>query len=324
MDRVLVGDIGGTNIRFAIASLSKGKTIVLEKTERHALANFENFNEAVDRYVTKIGEAPSRAAFALAGPKFDDNVHMTNAPWIVSEADLQDRFGFAAVHLMNDFVGMARGALAIPDDGFQRILPGKLNYKNPVVCLGPGTGLGMSIIAPDHIGHRIIATEGGHMTFAAQTEVERAIIDILERDIPFISYETVLSGPGFLRIYLALCEIRNCKVRCDEADEIIGEAQANPGGAADQAIDVFLGALGNLCATAAVGTGAQSGGIILGGGVSRHMAPFFASSSFEARFRERGSSSWFVKDTPVQLIMHHYTALYGAASAALSDIKERA
>jgi glucokinase len=75
--------------------------------------------------------------------------------------------------------------------------------------------------------------------------------------------------------------------------------------------------LGTFAGNACVTLGA-SGGVVLGGGVSRHIAPFIAESEFKARFQERGYGSWFVKDVPVRLIQAHFVALYGAAAMVLT------
>lgn len=160
MDQTLVGDVGGTNARFALAERTLQGTIELHHSNRFAVRDFSSFNDAVTAYLNGIGAKPNRAAFAFAGPKFDDEIRMTNVNWIVSEENLMNTFGFTEAVVLNDFVAMANGATVIPDDGFQTLILGKVNYAKPVAVMGPGTGLGLSCILPGR-PLRIIPTEGG-------------------------------------------------------------------------------------------------------------------------------------------------------------------
>ena len=59
------------------------------------------------------------------------------------------------------------------------------------------------------------------------------------------------------------------------------------------------------------------GGVVLAGGVTRHISPFIAESDFKTRFRQRGHGSWFIQDIPVRLMTAHFVALYGAAAMVL-------
>ena len=318
---VLVGDIGGTNVRFALAERTKSGAIALHKSERHPVKNFANFDAAVTHYLDHIKERPRRASFAFAGPKFDDEIRMTNTEWIVSEGKLCDQFGFDDALVMNDFAAMARGAMVIPDDGFQSIVPGEFDRTKNIVVTGPGTGLGLSCVLPALPGQslrdrQVIATEGGHIGFAPQTHIQREIMNVLSRDLIYVSYESILSGPGFFRLYMALCEIWDETPVCQKETEIIDAGLADETGAARKCIDVFCNILGGYAGNVALGLGA-AGGVCIGGGVSRHIAPFIDDSDFKSHFRSRGAGSWFVQDIPVKIIMANFTALYGAASAAL-------
>jgi glucokinase len=64
-------------------------------------------------------------------------------------------------------------------------------------------------------------------------------------------------------------------------------------------------------------TGA-TGGVVLAGGVTRHISPFIADSNFIKRFRVRGHGTWFMQEIPVRIIKAHFVALYGAAEMVLS------
>lgn len=315
MDHTLVGDVGGTNARFALAERTAHGTIELHHSNRYAVKDFAHFNDAVSAYLDTIDVKPTRAAFAFAGPKFDDEIRMTNVDWIVSEGNLASTFGFKDAVVLNDFVAMANGATVIPDDGFQTLIDGKVNYAKPVAVLGPGTGLGLSCILPGR-PPRIVPTEGGHTAFAPCSELEIEVLRYWDSRIPFVSAESLISGPGLFRLYTALCAIRGEAPVCTQQDEIVAAGQANPNSTARLCVKTFCDMLGTFAGNACVTLGA-SGGVVLGGGVSRHIAPFIAESAFAARFQDRGNGAWFVKDVPVRLIQAHFVALYGAAAMVL-------
>jgi glucokinase len=315
VDHTLVGDVGGTNARFALAERTAQGTIELHHSNRYAVKDFAHFNDAVGAYLGSIDVKPKRAAFAFAGPKFDDEIRMTNVDWIVSENNLVSTFGFQEAVVLNDFVAMANGATVIPDDGFQTLIDGKVNYAKPVAVMGPGTGLGLSCILPGR-PPRIVPTEGGHTAFSPCSDLEIEVLRYWDGRIPYVSAESLISGPGLFRLYTALCAIRGEPLVCTKQDEIVAAGQANRQSVARLCLSTFCDMLGTFAGNACVTLGA-AGGVVLGGGVSRHIAPFIAESQFKARFQDRGYGSWFVKDVPVRLIQAHFVALYGAAAMVL-------
>ena len=313
----LVGDVGGTNCRLALAERNSRGTIELHHSERFAVKDYDHFNDVVAEYLATQNTKPTRAAFAFAGPKFDDEIRMTNVDWIVSEENLIKTFGFKEAVVLNDFVAMANGATVIPDDGFDVLISGKVNYNKPVAVMGPGTGLGVSCILPGK-PPRIIPTEGGHTAFTPQTEIEIAVLSYWLKKLGYVSAETLISGPGLHRLYTALCEIRDEPAICVREDEIVAAAEANPKSIARQTVHMFCEMLATFAANTAFTMGAV-GGVVLAGGVTRHIAPFIAESDFKNRFQQRGHGSWFIQDIPVRLMKAHFVALYGAAAMVLED-----
>lgn len=315
MTQTLVGDVGGTNARFALADRSPSGSITLHHSNRFAVRDFKNFDEAVGAYLADIDIKPTRAAFAFAGPKFNDEIKMTNVDWVVSESGLRSEFGFAEAVILNDFVAMANGATVIPDDGFQTLIPGKVNYRKPVAVMGPGTGLGLSCILPGK-PPVIVPTEGGHTAFSPITDLEMEVLRYWQKKLSFVSAEVLISGPGLFRMYTALCEVLGEKPICQKEDEIVAAGQADPSSVARRCVRMFCDCLGTFAGNACVTLGA-AGGVVLAGGVSRHVSPFIDESDFVERFQNRHKGSWFVEAVPVRLIRAQYVALYGAAAMVL-------
>ena len=317
----LVGDVGGTNCRFALAARTAQGTIELHESEKYAVADFGHFNDAVSHYLSGINVRPKRAAFAFAGPKFNDAIQMTNVDWLVSEQELRSKFDFEDAVVLNDFVAMANGATVIPDDGFQTLIAGKVNYNKSVAVLGPATGLGISCIVPSRLTGQppsILATEGGHSGFAPQNQLERDILAYTAQSREYVSAETLICGPGMMRLYEAICHIFDEPMLFKKPDEIVAAAEASTKSIARKTVLTFCDILGGFAGNAALTMGA-AGGVVVGGGVSRHIAPFIAESDFEGHFKNKGTGAWYVKDIPVRLIMAHFVALYGAAAMVLPE-----
>lgn len=315
----LVGDVGGTNCRFALAARTAQGTIELHESAKYAVAEFGHFNDAVSHYLSGLNVRPKNAAFAFAGPKFDDSIKMTNVNWLVSEGELRSKFALEHAVVLNDFVAMAKGATVIPDDGFQTLIDGKINYNKSVAVLGPGTGLGISCIVPNRVSSlppTIIATEGGHTGFAPQNELQREILAYISQSHKYVASETLICGPGLLRLYEAMCHIFDETMIFKTPDEIVAAAEAGTKSIARKTVLTFCDLLGGFAGNAALTLGA-SGGVVIGGGVSRHISPFIAESDFEGHFKNKGTGAWYVKDIPVRLIMAHFVALYGAAAMVL-------
>jgi glucokinase len=311
-DTIIVGDVGGTNCRFSLAQMNAQGTIELSNTAKLGVSEYPSFYEALDHYLKTLETVPKLAAFALAGPKFNGAIRMTNLNWEASESEIKSRFDFDMVTISNDFAAMARGAAIIPDDGFRTIIEGKVNYSNAVAVFGPGTGLGVAGILPGK-PLRILPTEGGYSAFAPQDDLEDSILKKMRADLGFVASEHILSGPGLLRTYIALCAVRGETPISTQPDEVVAAAESNPKSLAREAVRVFCNVLGGFAGNTAYTLGA-SGGVIIAGGVARHIAPFIAASDFETRFKSRGKASWFTQNIPVRLLTAHSVALYGAAA----------
>jgi len=313
---VLVGDVGGTNCRFAFATRSAKGEIVLTDPVKMPIADHASFEDAMAHYLEGQTIVPVAASFAFAGPKFDDEIRMTNADWIVSESALRTRFNLNAVSLMNDFAAMALGTRFVAEEGFDLIKPGLFSEAAPQAVLGPGTGLGVSCVIPGNPA-RPLATEGGHVAFAPRDKLEMEILSFYRKKMSHISTEYLISGSGLFRIYQALCAIYERPQICGDQIEVIGKSSQNiPDALSREAVKVFCNILGGFAANTALTFGA-TGGVTIAGGVSRHIAPFIEGSEFVKRFDDRGKGSWFVKDIPVRLLQAHFAPLRGAAAMVL-------
>ena len=316
MDKpVIVGDVGGTNARLAIAKrLSNGK-IDLTHVGIKPVEEFRSLEAALENWLVEIEEKPKTAVFALAGVTGADEVRFTNSDWVVSASKIKEIFGVDDVLLVNDFAAQAMAIPATKDNAFEVINKGKPAAGAPKVILGPGTGLGMAGLVETNDGYRVMPTEGGHQAFAPRSDIEREILKILASAFDNVTFEHVVSGPGLLRVYKCLGTIRGEHTPFDTPPEI-GEAAANLSSqlAVDAAKTLSL-MLATFCANAILGMGAQ-GGCIIAGGVAEQLSKFIATDDFLERFKNIGTMSNYVRDVPLLRNTDKYAALRGAAMFA--------
>jgi glucokinase len=100
----LLGDIGATNVRFAL--LSNG---ALGPIKWFTVADFPQFTDAVNAFLDGYCRQLSvcEALLAVAGPVDNDRCALTNSAWTIDASELCGVFSFAKVHILNDFEATA-------------------------------------------------------------------------------------------------------------------------------------------------------------------------------------------------------------------------
>ena len=102
---LLVGDVGGTNARFALARMIDGRP-ELEHHESFPASEHPTFLGGVKAFLDGCDVKPSGGVIAVAGPVTDGAIDLTNSPWRVSEGELQT-LSLNPVRLINDFEALA-------------------------------------------------------------------------------------------------------------------------------------------------------------------------------------------------------------------------
>lgn len=307
---LLVGDIGGTNVRFALA-LRREQRLQIERFEVYPGKDFSSFAGALRRYLDQTGVKAGAACFAVAGPVQNGTGRLTNSNWTISAADLSREFGLKVVIVVNDFLAMARSVPELDDDAFETLFDGQAVPGAPILVAGPGTGFGVSTIIPTACGWKVISGEGGHIAYAPRTELERELARILTRDHGYVSNELVASGSGLPAVHAAFCEIYGVPMTELSPPEMRLRAEAGDPmfkALIELRAMAVMGAAGDL----ALATGAL-GGVVLAGGVTERIADFLKTPEAFARFAQRGPMSSYLRNCPVRLLHDPVAPLIGAA-----------
>lgn len=306
----LVGDVGGTNARFALVD-AQGH---VRHPRIYTCKQYTQLADIVAEYIdaTAGRKCPARAVIAVAGPVLDGEIEFTNLNWVVSEGDLVAQFGFEAISLINDFAAQALGCPQLEGADLRPLGPALArSHHCPVLAVGAGTGFGVAALARSERGDVTISTEGGHAGFAPCDEVEVEVWRRLQAQHGRVSIERVLSGQGLYDLYRALADMQGKSAPLPDEMAVTTEGLVGDELAAE-ALDRFCGILGGVAGNLALTFGAR-GGVYVSGGIAPRIADRLAKGSFRARFEDKGRLSAYVKAIPTYLVVHPYPAIIGAA-----------
>jgi glucokinase len=298
-ERVVLADVGGTYVRFAI--LAGG---VLGPIAHRAVSDHAQFADALAAFLSRQPDRAGigRAILGVAGVVESGRCALTNNAWVVDAAELCARFGFSHVRLVNDFEALAWSLPYLARGDIRQIGGGQPAPKAPMVVLGPGTGLGVAAYVPGETGAMVLHSEGGHATVPSGSSREDAIIENLRRQYGHVSAERVLSGHGLEALYRAIAAIDARTVPARHAAEITDAALNGDCAASRAAVDTFCAILGDVAGNFALGFGAQ-GGVFLAGGIVAHLRDYLPQSRFRERFDAKGRMRGYVEAIPAYVIL---------------------
>lgn len=316
---ILVGDAGGTNVRFALAQVDGGH-ITVSKVWKNPGADYATFAGALDAFLAETRPEYAGAAFGFAGAVRAGQVDMLNRSWSVDSRDLKAQLRLDRVVMVNDFFAMARSAAGLGADDVAEIAQGDADSRGSIAVGGPGTGFGVAVLRRVRDGWVVVAGEGGHQAFAPQAEIDWRVAERLRaRDI-YVSNEVVAAGAGFEQTRAALAEVLGVADPKLPQAAIIASAERGDPFALE-----FCRLRANTVMTAMGNTALASdatGGVYLAGGVAQHLAPWLKEKSALDRFYSRGPRTGLLRQIPIRLITSETAPLKGAAHLWL-DERER-
>lgn len=316
----LAADVGGTHARVALVRAVPGEGHGIDGHEvetlaygKFACADFPGLAELLQAFVDSEVRVPVRhCVLACAGQAMGDEVANDNLAWPIRLSQVRRALAFDDVAALNDFEALGY-ALGDQSASRGRLLCGPDSHaEGPILVVGPGTGLGAAVRLPGPAGGSVLTTEAGQTDFAPHTVRERELLAHLVPQGGYVACEQIVSGPGLLTLYRALCGMRGEAPWLATPEAVTAAAAACSDEHAVEAVEIFCAALGGFVGNLAM-TFMAAGGVYLAGGFLDAMFPLLARSAFEERFLHGRSVRAFLAQVPVRVTEHGRQGVLGAA-----------
>ena len=305
----LVGDIGATNARFALVAPGSSD---IENIQSLKCEDFDDIQSAISFYISSFLELDIvSACFATAGTVHLDVFKLANNHWTINKSDVAKTLNGVTIKWINDFTAQAFATTTLTDSEVITLNKGIVEPEKLRLVIGPGTGLGVCGLIMSPSGWLPIAGEGGHSDFAPNTSIEYEILTLLAKKFGHVAVERILSGPGIMNLYVALCQI-NGKDRIYTTPSEITSAAVNAGAdpIADETIQMFCKIFGSVAGSMALTVGAL-GGVYITSDLVRNFLDLFIESDFQKSFESKGRLQPVLEDIPVYLSKKKNMGLIG-------------
>lgn len=309
---VLVGDIGGSNIRLTACEVQGRKRVSLSHSFSCETASVRTLSEVVNIYLRQHPELFfEKGVFAVAAPTNGTHASLTNADWHANVHNLP----FPS-RLLNDLEAAGWGVL-------QKGLPKRVLWMGSSVAeglesslLGVGTGLGLAHCFPNNA--LVSATEFGHVSFAPFDETTLHLWTWWREEIGRrLTIEDVCSGRGMAHL-VRFCLSQGHELPPEWASQ--SDANIDWGGVLSKNADtpfatavwkLFFGILGSVCGDVIVGN--RSHHLYLCGGVVEKNIHLFTThqETFEQAMKDKAPMTHLVEEASVMLFTDSKLQQYG-------------
>ncbi len=325
---ILAGDVGGTKTNLALFDVGAGGPRLL-RSASYASPDYPGLAPILAEFLG--GERGVDAAcFGVPGPVLDNRAATTNLPWELDGAELARGAAIGRVALVNDLFATAYGIPWLQPDELAVLHAGEADPDGAVALIAAGTGLGMSLVPPG--GGLPLPSEGGHQDFPPRTDEEVEVWRRLRARFGRVSVERVVSGPGMLSVYEALCEMggggESAEVRAalavpdvDPVPVIAEAALAGHCPLCARTLDLWVAAYGAAAGNLAL-VGLATGGVFVGGGMAPKLLDKLREGGFVAAYLDKGRFRPLLEQVPVRVILNQATAVLGAARWAAGLLGE--
>src|SRR5688572_1185735 len=183
---------------------------------------------------------------AFAGPVGGELLKLTNNPWVIRPALMEEKLGVTQFRIVNDFGAIGHAVAEFGEEHFFHVAGPEvaLPREGVTTIVGPGTGLGVAQVLTEGGHTHVIETEGGHVDFAPLDSLEDQILKHLRRSFRRVSVERIVSGSGLVNIYTALAAIEGRAVTPPEDKALWSAALEGSDAIASAALDRFCLSLG--------------------------------------------------------------------------------
>ena len=306
----MVGDIGGTNARFALVAPGKSELMSIKTLQ---CTKFKTVQEAINSYISSINDAEILSAcIASAGTTHLDIFKPANNDWVINKSNVSSALNDIQVNWINDFSAQALATTTLKDNDVIVINQGAIQPERVRLVIGPGTGLGTCGLINSSSGWVPLPAQGGHSDFAPNSNLEIEIWTLLQKQFGHVAVERILSGPGIVNLYKALCQINGNEALFNSPSEITSAAiKVNPDSMSKETLHLFCQIFGSVTGTIALSTGCL-GGIYITSDLVRNFLDFFMNSDFLKSFEDKGRLQYYMTDIPIFVSKKENMGLIGS------------
>ena len=321
--RVLAGDIGGTNTRLALYDVN-GSQLEMLAMQSYPSQQYDSPGSVMREFLDTHRHPPQAACLGVAGPVHDQVANITNLPWQISAADIANDFGLGSVSLLNDLEATGWGLPTLQADDLVTLQGGNTQASGNAAIIAAGTGLGQAGLYFDGERHQPFACEGGHTDFSPQTELDMALLRFLQKRHKHVSWERIVSGSGLVSLHACLCDLRQREIpdwlqasmqAGDPAAAISDAAQQGRDETCSEALQWFIHLYGVEAGNLALKLMA-TGGVYVAGGIAPKILEQLQDATFMQAFRAKGRMQALMERMPVRVVLNDEVALQGAAENA--------
>ncbi|MDC3360556.1 glucokinase [Candidatus Thioglobus sp.] len=306
----MVGDIGGTNARFALVAPGKSELMSIKTLQ---CTKFETVQEAIKSYLSSIDDVEIiSACIASAGTTHLDVFKPANNDWVINKSNVSSALNDIQVNWINDFSAQALATTILKSNDVIVINQGVIQPERVRLVIGPGTGLGTCGLINSSSGWLPLPAQGGHSDFAPNSSLEIEIWTLLQKQFGHVAVERILSGPGIVNLYKALCQINEKEVLFNSPSEITSAAiKVNPDSISKETLHLFCQIFGSVTGSIALSTGCL-GGIYITSDLVRNFLDFFIDSDFLKSFEDKGRLKYYMTDIPIFISKKENMGLIGS------------
>lgn len=311
----LAADVGGTYARVALMQSSQdaAREVEVLAYRKFACADFPGLTELLQAFVQGDTHTPVRhCVIACAGQVIGNDVLTDNTAWPIHLSQLRQALALDDIAVLNDFEALGYAIDQDAGSGARLLCGPDTHIDGPTLVIGPGTGLGAAVRLPGPDGGHVLTTEAGQMDFAPNSIREREVLAQLAPDGGYVAYERIVSGPGLLTLYAALCSLRGETPKLSTPEAITAAAATRRDAEAVEAVQIFCASLGSFAGSLAM-TFMSRGGVYLAGGFLYSLFALLERSTFQERFLHGRSARAFLSRVPVWVTEHGRKGVLGAA-----------
>ena len=347
---ILIGDIGGTNVRLRIIKISKDINVPHEIVDKGKLSSqkYPSLEAVLEEYLSKYKNTenyPQYAVIGIPGPVQNNEIlKLGNIPhWPKANGDeFAKKLNMKKFIFLNDFTCNAYGVqtnLKLNEDYI--IINDVPPQKGGVIgIIGPGSGLGTSYLIkdPESEFYTIGSCEGGHMDFFSSNRKYFELAEFTKklRGLEIICIEKILSGQGLIPMYKFILSTEKDVKRDEELGkkidclndfknvveidklnyELVSKGLKGQCPLCKKVIELFLEIFGDVAGNISLYS-LPTNGLYLVGGLSIAFQNVIKDTTiFMEHFVNKDTFGYLLKTFPVYHVKNDDLGLLGAAECA--------